>query len=156
MSEEDSIKTIALIDQGGLADLQAQVDKLCQQVGEVQSDIQFIKAFFVDIQEKKERQRLKKEQERLERERQARARKNREFYEDIVWHIEKKCLWRFMPAPKSKLSPKELQMVSLMTKGLSDKEAAVRMNLKEGSISPRLCAINSSLGVNSRDQVLEY
>jgi DNA-binding CsgD family transcriptional regulator len=49
-----------------------------------------------------------------------------------------------------------MQMVALLARGKTDAEVAAMMNIKENSIGPRICAINTSIGTRTREEVIAY
>jgi DNA-binding NarL/FixJ family response regulator len=54
----------------------------------------------------------------------------------------------------AKLSPREMEVLSLLAKGLSNKEIASRLGLVVGTIKIYVANIFSKLGVSDRTQAL--
>ena len=138
-----------------LVALREKIAVLSQQLDGLHNDVRFIKTFFLEKQAKKARQRRKKEQKRLEIEKERKAKEDRSTYEHIVWEVKNRP-WHFMPDPSSKLSPKELELVSLLVQGQTDKEIAEQMELKENSVTARICAANKKLELNSREELIAH
>ncbi len=113
--------------------LRTEIACLTELVTALQADIQFIKGIFLAKQAKKERRWQKKEEQRLAAEREAKARKIRQTYEHIIWKLIR-WSWELMPAPPSKLSPKELELAALLARNKTHEQIAHQMNLKENSI----------------------
>jgi DNA-binding CsgD family transcriptional regulator len=132
--------------------LNEQIVALNTQLHELQQDIVFIKQFVLAKLAKKEKRRQKREQKRLEEQRAKKAKEDRSRYERIVWQMGYRH-WDFMPPATSELSPKELELVSLLAQNKTEKEIAECMQLKENSVNPRICAANGKLGFNSREKL---
>jgi DNA-binding NarL/FixJ family response regulator len=135
--------------------LKSELDSLSMQVEQLNGDIQYIKSFFVAVDERKEQRRLQKEQERLGQERRAKAHAERKKYEALLWNL-RQYPWNIWPTPKSGLSRKEEELVSLMARGESDEEICKKMNLVASSIIARLCVIRKALKANSREAVIAF
>lgn len=142
-------------DQTDLTALREEITSLGFRLNQLQEDIRYIKDIFLAKQSKKERRRQKKEQARLAIEREAKARKNREMYEDIIWKLIRRP-WSLMPAPQSKLSPKELELISLLARNKTHTEVAEHMALKENSIRPRICAACKKVGLRNEQELIAY
>ncbi len=139
-----------------LADIQAELSAVRQQLVEIQADVQYIKAVFVREEESRLAQQLKEEQAQRALETERTAREIRYRYEDIVWRLRDNRTVKLIPPVPCKISARELEIVSLMARKYSDADIAVRLNLKENSISPRICAMNKTLGLSDRQQLVDF
>ena len=59
---EEKIQNLSLIEPAGKSSLEEKFESLCHQVSQLQQDVQFIKGFFVQVEENRERERQRKEQ----------------------------------------------------------------------------------------------
>ncbi len=144
MSENGINATVSLVELG------SKLDSLERLLVDLSIDVQYIKDIFLAKQAKKERRRQRKEEEFLKIERQRKAKQDRATYEDIIWRLDFRP-WDIMPAPRSVLTPKELELASLLAQDKTDKEIALSMNIKEGSVSARICAMTNKHEVSRQD-----
>jgi len=131
------------------------VEVLTDQLTSLQADTQYIKSFIELRVEKKARRRAEKEEARLAVERAREAHERRATYENIVWRMGH-LPWHFMPFPKCSLSPKELDLVALLSRGKTASDIATIMNIKQSSVSPRICAVNKKLGLTTREELVAF
>ncbi|MBX9877585.1 MAG: LuxR C-terminal-related transcriptional regulator [Candidatus Obscuribacterales bacterium] len=143
------------IDVEVIVQLRREMVEISQQLSDLQGDIRFIKEIFLRKQAKKVRRRQKKDQQRLEAEQARQARQTRATYEEIIWTLSRRP-WMLMPTPPSQLSPKELELVSLLANNKTDVEIADRMSIKRNSIRPRICAASKKLKVNNQQELIAY
>jgi len=139
-----------------LAMLQSKLDSLNRRLDELHSDLKFIKDIFLEKQAKKQRRQNKKEQERLEIERQENEKEDRSNYEQIIRQVVHRP-WNLRPAPDSGVTEKELELLSLLAPDQTDRKIALKMNIKEQSVSRSyLCAQQETRAEQSRglDQLL--
>jgi len=135
--------------------LQTKLDWLSQRLDELHSDLKLIKDIFLKKQAKKQRRQEKKEQERLEIERQENEKEDRSNYEQIIRQVVHRP-WALCPAPDSGVTEKELELLSILVPDQTDRKIALKMNIKEQSVSPRICALNKKLRLNSREDLISY
>lgn len=134
-------------------DMQSQIALLMREVRELRSDIQYIRDFVQAKQDKYNCKRHRKEQMRLAEQRERQAERNRSIYREIIWELEHRP-WQFMPFPKWVFSPKELEMVKLLSQEATDAQIAQSMNIKEWSVPARICAINKRLNLKDREELI--
>ena len=151
-------KNISVVETSEGVDLSSLCNEVAALSGKVEvlhKDIQIIKDFVVAILDKQELHRKNKEEKRLAAEREIKAQKDRRTYEHLIWQL---CRhpWDVLPAPKSKLSAKEYELVSLLARNLTEDEVAEKMGLVRSSINARLCVIKKHLGVKTQDEVIQY
>ncbi|MBX3151508.1 hypothetical protein KF728_15245 [Candidatus Obscuribacterales bacterium] len=141
------------IDSTMLENLQYKFDSLITDLGELRGDIQFIKAIFVKKQEKKEKRRERKRQKRLEEQLELEAARERGIYENIVWKLRHRP-WQFMPMPKSNLTRKEMQLMSLVVKEETEAEIAQAMNIKVITVRALISALKKKLDLPDREDLI--
>jgi len=131
-----------------------EIAALREQLCELRAEIRFIKDIFLAKQAKRERKTQKKAQIKLEREREKAAQAARSTYEHIVWQVRFRP-WNLFPPPTCDFTTKERELLALLARNLTDQEVATKMNLKEPSITARVCAMKKKLGVQSREEALQ-
>jgi DNA-binding CsgD family transcriptional regulator len=143
------------IESTDLIQIRKEIGEISERLAALSHDIGYLKEIFVAKEAKRTRRRERKEKKQRELERQLKAQERRAEYEEIVWDMRRRP-WDFMPAPTSRLSPKELQVLSHMAQNRSDQEIALRMEIKETSITPRVCDLKKKLGVASRQDLVTF
>ncbi len=137
------------------ARLESKVETLENQLADLSRDIQFIKKFFVEKQDKRERRRQRKEAEQAKLERQQKEQRNRAIYEDIIWRIGFR-LWALMPYPRSILNDKEMQVFSLLAQGKTEEQIADIIGISAKGVSTRICVAIKRHKKGRKDLIEHY
>ncbi|CAN5440040.1 hypothetical protein BH10CYA1_BH10CYA1_62100 [soil metagenome] len=135
--------------------LETRLESFFEEIVEMRSDIQLIKAFVQAKQERQHQQREKKRQKRLAAKQEVQSRHDRRIYEEIVRNIRIRP-WLFMPMSKRPFSPKEVQLIALVANDATDKQIAKQMSIQETSINSRVKAIARRLKLNDKTELIDF